>query len=284
MEFDRNAKLLIINSNNFNFNCFNDNMIFLHFLFQYSKKHDKNHYAEYAFDLLQDWLAFFFNCLNNSNEIEAVKMGYCLMFFIRNGFFEADDLDEILSSCDEIVFKKNIVRQKKNELLEIEELFFLTSYLKERVHSSYPYSEKHHLFLSHLLNSYLNFEDYYIQNKTIKNKILYKFVLDNKILENLLDPLYPFIFLEIKLLIEQSTNHIESLKHEIIDKTFLIKNKMLNETITNLNYEELISAMPNKTQEDYNQSFSRLLYFSFININGNNTISDAFILNTLVNL
>lgn len=93
------ARFLLINSEVFG----DKNMTLIYFLFCYSHHYKKQHYANFAFGLLEESMSKMFIDLSNGDmlrELDLVENGWCLIQLVRNDFFESDGLDDILRPYD----------------------------------------------------------------------------------------------------------------------------------------------------------------------------------------
>ncbi|ETN96138.1 hypothetical protein [Zhouia amylolytica] len=94
------TQILLLNSEPIISNSKNGNLTFLNYLFCYAKKYNKPQYANYAFETLEFILVEELSVSSPVDHLGVINIGYCIMDFMDNGFFESDDIDEILSIID----------------------------------------------------------------------------------------------------------------------------------------------------------------------------------------
>lgn len=134
---DTVAHFLLINSEAFKSNGVKGKMPLLFFFFSYAKKYDKEHYSQFAFEVLEGVLIEELSTIENHQVEENSKMagiGWSLIKFIEDDYFESDDLEDILSIIDRAVFLE-VERLSRTdfEISYIIQLIGLGLYLKERI-------------------------------------------------------------------------------------------------------------------------------------------------------
>lgn len=98
------AHFLLINSEAVPSKATDCNMSLPYFFFCYAQRYEKQHYANFAFELLQENLSQMLNNIQSREDscLDALEMGWGLMQFVENDFFDSDELDEILLPFDTI--------------------------------------------------------------------------------------------------------------------------------------------------------------------------------------
>ncbi|MDO5979795.1 hypothetical protein [Flavivirga spongiicola] len=112
------AQLLLINSEVFKSNGLNGKMPLVYFFFNYGAKYSKQQYSELAFEILEDVLMEELSAIEKHTgeaNSKIASIGWSLIQFIENGYFESDDLEDILELIDnsaqadfEILIEKDI--------------------------------------------------------------------------------------------------------------------------------------------------------------------------------
>ena len=131
------AQFLLINSESIKKNGLNGKMSLVYFLFKYATKFSKEHYSHFAFEILEDVLIEELSGgeVDSKNFHSSVSgIGWGLMRFIEEDFFESDDTNEILSMIDKTVYKGvNDLLNKELSLGAFEQLILLGTYLNKRI-------------------------------------------------------------------------------------------------------------------------------------------------------
>ncbi|OED41733.1 hypothetical protein AB832_03245 [Flavobacteriaceae bacterium (ex Bugula neritina AB1)] len=127
----------------------------IYFLFNYAYKYKKQHYTDFAFDLLQQSLSEIVNLSQKEKDINpnSIWLGYGLMQFNNNGFFESYELDEILYSFD-IISIRETERLSRGEFStnNVYDLLSMANYLIDRMiymgeNTGYYLPVKEHLLI-----------------------------------------------------------------------------------------------------------------------------------------
>ncbi len=130
------AQFLIINSNTVNTGSVTRKIPLIFFLFEYADKYSKELYSEFSFDLLEDELTEqLYNIKKNKkNEIISLPiLGFALIKFVEQKYFESDDLEDLLSIIDKVVFKEvGALSRMRLEVDYFLHLLIYSIYLKER--------------------------------------------------------------------------------------------------------------------------------------------------------
>ncbi|NKI24946.1 hypothetical protein HCG49_00050 [Arenibacter sp. 6A1] len=128
-----------------------DKMSLIYYCFSYGSRYEKQHYVEFAFEILQENLSQISNDIKRSPS-EAIEIGYSLMRFLENDFFESDEIDEILMPFDTIAIH-NVERLSRGRFSanNIQELLMMASYLLERVKHLDEKAEHYPSIREHLL-------------------------------------------------------------------------------------------------------------------------------------
>ena len=131
------ANFFLVNSEVVKSNSINGKMSLVYFLFNYSKISSKECFSQFAFELLEDILKEELYKGQSTDEdfySGITGIGWGLMIFIKEGFFESDDINEILEIIDnKVFFEIEDVSRTDFELIYIEKLIGLGLYLKERI-------------------------------------------------------------------------------------------------------------------------------------------------------
>ncbi len=133
-----------------------DKALLLYYLFHYAYKYRKQSYASFAFELLQETLSYVIIPLENKKiePLSAVEIGWSLLLFIEEGFFESDDLEDILNPLDEIAISKiNSLSRGKFSSDSMDELLLIAFYFFYRIRhvdekSEYTFIIKEHLSIA----------------------------------------------------------------------------------------------------------------------------------------
>lgn len=83
----------------------NKNMTLIYFFFCYSHRYQKQHYANFAFELLEENLSKMLSNISKRDEytvLDVVENGWGLIQLVVNDFFDFDGLDDILRPYDEV--------------------------------------------------------------------------------------------------------------------------------------------------------------------------------------
>jgi len=102
------AHFLLLNSEDQKNSGFKGQLPVLYFFFTYAYKHTKKHYADFAFELLQENISQISaktQC-SKSTVHETIEMGWAIMQFVKIGFFESEGLDETLQAFDKIAISE----------------------------------------------------------------------------------------------------------------------------------------------------------------------------------
>ena len=134
------AQFLCVNSEALRSNGLDGKMPLLYFLFAYGKQFQKQHYTDFAFEVLEECLSEeMIKIQSSSNDtfdcnIATLELGWSLQKFIDIGFFKSDEMNEILIPFDTIALRR--AEQSINRIPTkdtIEEYLFLATYLDDRV-------------------------------------------------------------------------------------------------------------------------------------------------------
>ncbi|GAA3569496.1 hypothetical protein [Snuella lapsa] len=130
------TQFLLINAETFESNGVKGKLPLVYFFFKYAHVYSKEHYSEFAFEILEDILVHELFIIENGSKEECTEItgiGWVLIQFIYNGYFESDDLDDILSIMDKAIFRE--VERLSRTDFEVNFLVQLISsglYLKSR--------------------------------------------------------------------------------------------------------------------------------------------------------
>lgn len=134
------AHFLAINSEAIGSNGLSGKMPLLYFFFTYSQKLEKQNYTDFAFEILEETLAEELREMQTSESQElpfnlaTLQMGWSLQQFSTSGFFESDELNEILVPFDKMGLGEAELLVKSNPSAEnIGRYVFIYSYLNERL-------------------------------------------------------------------------------------------------------------------------------------------------------
>lgn len=141
MSFKKNHKkiphFLLINSETVKTKGLCGKMPLLYFLFSYANTYEKQYYADFAFEILEDILVKELSIIENDKKEENSRIagtGWSLIQFIEVGYFESDDLEDILSIIDKAVFLEvERVSRTDFEMSYMTQLINLGLYLISRV-------------------------------------------------------------------------------------------------------------------------------------------------------
>lgn len=128
-----------------------DKMSLIYYCFSYGSRYEKQHYVEFAFEILQENLSQISNDIKRFPS-ESIEIGYSLMRFLENNFFESEELDEILMPFDTIAIENaERLSRGRHSTNNIQELLMTASYLLERVKHLDKKAEHYPSIREHLL-------------------------------------------------------------------------------------------------------------------------------------
>ncbi|GAA3563784.1 hypothetical protein [Snuella lapsa] len=131
------ARFLLINTETVQDNGIKGKIPLLYFFFKYSRIYSKELYTEFAFEILEDILITELHTIENDiekNNPKIAEIGWALMQFIEKGYFESDDLDNILAIMDKSVFREVKMLNKQDVLINhLPQLIVLGLYLVLRL-------------------------------------------------------------------------------------------------------------------------------------------------------
>jgi len=193
-EVHRVAQFLLINSEAIRGNHFNGSLSLIYFLFEYSRFFEKEDYSLFAFEHFETVLKQELSKIDkNSYDSYSglAEIGWSLMKFIEEGYFESDDLEEILSMIDKIVFYEvEMLSRTSFELIYLPQLLFLGVYLEERSnllvsHNDYLLETKEYLLIS-FFEIGTNIGNIPIENKELLKlcRLFYKNGMSNVIISH----------------------------------------------------------------------------------------------------
>lgn len=162
---EKTAHFLCVNSEALTLRGLKGEMTFLYFLFLYGKQLKKQHYVDFAFEVLEGHLREILSQLqmtvtNHTFDLSMLEVGWSLQKFVAMGFFESDDMEEILIPFDEMAWQEaeNLVSKqlsKKNLIPHI----LIANYLTDRLPSFEfvtPKSSTNGNYLEHIITTINN--------------------------------------------------------------------------------------------------------------------------------
>lgn len=133
---DTVANFLLVNSEVINKNGLEGKVPLIYFLFTYGESFSKEHYTNFAFEILEDLLIEVISKIEkhipeaNSN---IAGLGWSLMKFIECDCFESDDLQDILKLIDSaVLLDLDVLIKKDVNIYSINDLIIHGHYLLER--------------------------------------------------------------------------------------------------------------------------------------------------------
>jgi len=273
------AHFLLMNSEATRDSSLDGNMSLIYFFFKYSKVFQKEDYAVFGFEHLE---AVLIQTLSKIDENKydsysgLAEIGWSLMKFVEEGYFETDDLEEILSMIDKIVFSEVEMLSRTNfEPIYLPQLLFLGLYLEERTNlsasSGEHYSEIKEYVLICFFELEINLKNIPIENKELLKlcKLLYNNVSTNTIISHFcikglkkIEELLPSINdekVEYSLIADLEKGAIELIgnlyKRGDLTESSDIK-KIISVGIKMINFNEMNA---NKSFESYLEGFSHNL-------------------------
>ena len=188
------AHFLLINSEAIRDSYLDGNMSLIYFFFKYSKVFKKEDYALFGFEHLEAVLIHTLSKIDKNkygSYSGLAEIGWSLIKFVEEGYFESDDLEEILAMIDKVVFSEVEMLSRTNfKLIYLPQLLFLGLYLEERsnlsTNSGEHFLESKEYLLICFFELEINIKKIPIENKELLKlcKLFYKNGTTNAIISH----------------------------------------------------------------------------------------------------
>lgn len=137
---ERIAHFLCVNSETLPSNGLHGKMSLLYFFFAYAQKFKKQHYTDFAFEVLEEVLSDVLPKMqsvednNTPFNLATLEIGWSLQKFVSTGFFETDEMNQILIPFDSMaIYEAKFLIKKSPSSENINKFVFLASYLIDRI-------------------------------------------------------------------------------------------------------------------------------------------------------
>jgi hypothetical protein len=131
------ARFLLLNSEAIAPLEFGDKALLIQYFFEYAYRYEKQHYAEFAYELLQESLSYWYAHKDQGlNDTQGVLgLGWAVLAFVEQGFFDAEGIEGVLEPFDGIAFKMaNVIKDPCKKTDYEESIWTLMGYMLYRNH------------------------------------------------------------------------------------------------------------------------------------------------------